>query len=72
MEVLLSNDDGIGAPGLRALFDACDALGPSVQIRVVAAEECHSAGGERVGPARVLAAREPGDGGGGVDGTRAG
>lgn len=71
MEVLLSNDDGIGAPGLRALFDACDALGPSVQIRVVAPEECHSAGGHRVTTERVLAVREHGEGWVGLDGTPA-
>lgn len=71
MEVLLSNDDGIDAPGLRALFDACDALGPSARAFVVAPEECHSAGGHRVTTERMLSAREHAEGWIGLDGTPA-
>jgi 5'-nucleotidase len=71
MEVLISNDDGIEAPGLRALFEACDALGADVRPTVVAPEECHSAGGHRVTTERMLAVREHAPGWIGVDGTPA-
>ena len=71
MEVLLSNDDGIDAPGLRALFDACDGLGNSVRATVVAPEECHSAGGHRVTTERLLAVRQHAQDWVGVDGTPA-
>ena len=27
LEILLTNDDGIGSPGIRALYDALSALG---------------------------------------------
>jgi 5'-nucleotidase len=45
MRLLLTNDDGITAPGLQALEAAARSLG---EIVVVAPAECHSGGGHRV------------------------
>jgi 5'-nucleotidase len=45
MKLLLSNDDGIDAPGLAALAEAARQLGEAV---VVAPVECHSGCGHRV------------------------
>ena len=45
MTIILSNDDGIAAPGLRALEWACDGWGSRV---VVAPERCHSSMSHRV------------------------
>src|SRR5262249_7116594 len=45
MKLLLTNDDGIEAPGLRALADAAAALGASV---AVAPRHAHSGCGHRV------------------------
>jgi 5'-nucleotidase len=59
MKLLLTNDDGIDAPGLRALFDAAVRLGEPV---VVAPVEAHSGCSHRVttnAPLRV-GVRSPG------------
>src|SRR5262249_2094565 len=59
MKLLLTNDDGIDAPGLRALFDAAVRLGQPV---VVAPVEAHSGCSHRVtthAPLRV-SLRSPG------------
>lgn len=71
MDVLLTNDDGIDAPGLRALHEASQVLGDRVKRLVVAPEECHSAGGHRVTTERILSVREHKEGWVGVDGTPA-
>ena len=55
MKILLTNDDGIEAPGLHALHDAASHLG---EVLVVAPAEPHSGCGHRVttdGPFRVSA-----------------
>lgn len=45
MRILITNDDGYDAPGLRALFDAVAAFG---EVTVVAPSECHSSRGHAV------------------------
>ncbi len=45
MKLLLTNDDGIDAPGLQALAEAAAGLG---DVQIVAPAECHSGGGHRV------------------------
>jgi 5'-nucleotidase len=70
MRVVLTNDDGIDAPGLAALERAAAGLGAT--LVVVAPEECHSGCGHRVttsrpirvddvGPARFRVAGTPAD-----------
>ncbi len=69
MKLLLTNDDGIDAPGLAALEAAARQLGDVV---VVAPADCHSGGGHRVtthapiraletGPARFSICGTPAD-----------
>jgi len=59
MKLLLTNDDGIDAPGLAALTEAARQLGQPI---VVAPFECHSGCGHRVTVDRPLRLelREPG------------
>jgi 5'-nucleotidase len=45
MQILITNDDGYDAPGLKALFDAVSGLG---NVTVVAPSECHSSRGHAV------------------------
>jgi 5'-nucleotidase len=52
MKILLTNDDGIDAPGLEALADAASSLGGEVVI--VAPAEPHSGCGHRVTTGRPL------------------
>lgn len=66
--IVLTNDDGIDAPGLEALERAVAGLG---RIAVVAPAECHSGGSHRVTTHRPLAVRETGPGRHAVEGTPA-
>ena len=70
MRIVLTNDDGIDAPGLAALEEAAAGLGGS--LVVVAPAECHSGCGHRVtttnairvddvGPARYRVGGTPAD-----------
>jgi 5'-nucleotidase len=56
MRILLTNDDGIDAPGLAALRDAATVLGG--EIVIVAPAECHSGCGHRVTTDRPIAVDE--------------
>ena len=72
MRILLSNDDGIYAPGLRALYDALRAEGH--EVRAVAPSREQSGVGSSVTSRRPLFAasvREPSFEGYAVDGTPA-
>jgi 5'-nucleotidase len=68
MKLLLTNDDGIDAPGLAALAEAARRLGPCV---VVAPEDAHSGCGHRVTTDAALAFAERGPGRFAVAGTPA-
>src|SRR5689334_11101135 len=46
LRILVTNDDGVGAPGLAALVDALQAL-PDVQVTVVAPATNQSGVGDR-------------------------
>lgn len=67
--ILLTNDDGIDAPGLEALARAAAGLGG--RLVVVAPSECHSGGSHRVTTHRPLLVRETGPGRYAVEGTPA-
>jgi 5'-nucleotidase len=69
MTVLLTNDDGIDAPGLAALAEAVAGLGG--RAVVVAPAEPHSGCGHRVTTDRALKVREVGPGRYAVEGTPA-
>lgn len=69
MRVVLTNDDGIEAPGLAALEAAAAALGAT--LVVVAPAECHSGCGHRVTTARPIQVADMGPGRFRVDGTPA-
>ena len=56
MRILLTNDDGIDAPGLAALRDAAAVLGGD--LVVVAPAECHSGCGHRVTTDRAIRVEE--------------
>ncbi len=66
--LLLSNDDGIGAPGLQALREA---LARFAEVMVVAPEHDQSATGHALTLRRPLRLRELGDGQHALDGTPA-
>jgi 5'-nucleotidase len=68
MKLLLTNDDGIDAPGLAALEEAARQLGTAV---VVAPADCHSGGGHRVTTDGPIRAREAGAGRFAIHGTPA-
>jgi 5'-nucleotidase len=68
MKLLLTNDDGIDAPGLAALEAAALPLGTAV---VVAPADCHSGGGHRVTTHGPIRARETGAGRYAIHGTPA-
>lgn len=68
MKLLITNDDGIDAPGIRALAEAASRFGDVV---VVAPEEVHSGCGHRVTTDRPLRLREHSSGWWAVDGTPA-
>ncbi len=70
MELLLTNDDGIEAPGLLALHQAAAQWGGH-SVLVVAPEECHSGGGHRVTTHKDLGVRAHAHGWHAVDGTPA-
>ena len=69
MRILLTNDDGIDAPGLEALAVAAKSLGGEAVI--VAPAEPHSGCGHRVTTGRPLLAEEAGPGRFRVHGTPA-
>jgi 5'-nucleotidase len=69
MTMLLTNDDGIDAPGLAALADAVAGLGR--RAVVVAPAEPHSGCGHRVTTDRALKVHETGPGRYAVEGTPA-
>jgi 5'-nucleotidase len=69
MIVLLTNDDGIDAPGLAALETACRARGD--RVIVVAPKDPHSGCGHRVTTDRLIALEEVGPGRFRADGTPA-
>lgn len=69
MRLLLTNDDGIDAPGLAALREAAGTLGGEVVI--VAPAECHSGCGHRVTTDRPIRVDELGPGRFRVAGTPA-
>ena len=69
MNVLLTNDDGIDAPGLAALVDAC--RGWAARMIVVAPKEPHSGCGHRVTTDRPLVLEHVGPDRYHVDGTPA-
>jgi 5'-nucleotidase len=58
MRILLTNDDGIDAPGLAALHAAAGCLGG--ELVVVAPAECHSGCGHRVTTDRPIRVAEVG------------
>ena len=66
--LLLSNDDGVGAPGLRALREA---LGRFADVVVVAPEHDQSASGHALTLRRPLRLRDLGEGRYALDGTPA-
>lgn len=69
MRVVLTNDDGIEAPGLAALEEAAASLGAT--LVVVAPADCHSGCGHRVTTARPIQVADVGPGRFRVDGTPA-
>lgn len=69
MHILLTNDDGIDAPGLAALRDAAAVLGGD--LVVVAPAECHSGCGHRVTTDRAIRVDKLGPGRFRVGGTPA-
>ena len=69
MRILLTNDDGIDAPGLAALTAAAATLGG--KIVVVAPAVCHSGGGHRVTTDRPIRVDPLGAGRWRVEGTPA-
>ncbi|MEI7781515.1 MAG: 5'/3'-nucleotidase SurE, partial [Planctomycetota bacterium] len=72
MNVLLTNDDGIDAPGLAALAAACREAWPAAgRVIVVAPKEPHSGCGHRVTTDRPLVLAEVGPDRFHVDGTPA-
>jgi 5'-nucleotidase len=68
MKLLLTNDDGIDAPGLAALEEAVRQLGTVV---VVAPADCHSGGGHRVTTHAPIRAQETAAGRYAIHGTPA-
>jgi len=68
-KLILTNDDGYGAPGLEALERAVAGLG--AEVVVVAPAECHSGGGHRVTTHRPVAVQAQGPGRYSIDGTPA-
>src|ERR1700688_3567452 len=68
MKMVLTNDDGIDAPGLTALRNVCAAWG---DIVVVAPAECHSSMSHRVTTSELISVTEEGAGRFRVDGTPA-
>ncbi len=74
-EILLTNDDGIDAPGLRALHDSvCAAMescrpNQPFRVSVVAPDRCRSECGHSIETSRHLSVREHADRWHSVDGT---
>jgi 5'-nucleotidase len=68
MKLLLTNDDGIDAPGLQALADAAAPLG---EVVVIAPADHHSGCGHRVTTGSPIRVREVGPGRFAVEGTPA-
>lgn len=68
MKIILTNDDGIEAPGLEALRKVCAAWG---EVIVVAPSECHSSMSHRVTTAELIPVTEEAAGRFSVEGTPA-
>jgi 5'-nucleotidase len=68
MKIILTNDDGIDAPGLEALRKVCTPWG---DIVIVAPSECHSSMSHRVTTSESIAVTEEGEGRFRVGGTPA-
>jgi 5'-nucleotidase len=68
MKIILTNDDGIDAPGLAALRHVCEPWG---EIVVVAPSECHSSMSHRVTTTGVIPVTEESGGRFRVEGTPA-
>jgi 5'-nucleotidase len=68
MKIILTNDDGIDAPGLAALGNVCSAWG---DIVVVAPAKCHSSMSHRVTTTEIISVTEDSGGRFRVDGTPA-
>jgi 5'-nucleotidase len=68
MKIILTNDDGIDAPGLAALRNVCSTWG---DIVVVAPAECHSSMSHRVTTSEVIGVTEEDQSRFRVDGTPA-
>ncbi|MDG2220735.1 MAG: 5'/3'-nucleotidase SurE [Rubripirellula sp.] len=70
MKVLLTNDDGVDAPGLEALYQTIrDAVGQNATITVVAPHQCRSECGHGVTSGRPLTVSQRANGWFLVDGT---
>ena len=70
MRVLLTNDDGIDAPGLRALFElVSDVLGSRAELTVIAPHRCRSECGHSVTTGRPLKVSNHDVGWHSIDGT---
>jgi 5'-nucleotidase len=68
MKIILTNDDGIDAPGLAALRKVCAAWGETV---IVAPAECHSSMSHRVTTTELIRVTEESTGRFRVEGTPA-
>ncbi len=66
MKILVSNDDGVNAPGLRVLAEA---LASIADIRVIAPDRDHSGASNSLTLSRPLTVRETAEGFLSVDGT---
>ena len=68
MKIILTNDDGIDAPGLEVLRKVCAAWG---EVVVVAPAECHSSMSHRVTTSELIPVTQESNGRYRVDGTPA-
>jgi 5'-nucleotidase len=68
MKIILTNDDGIDAPGLTALVNVCAPWG---DIVVVAPAECHSSMSHRVTTSEIIGVTEVSENRFRIDGTPA-
>ncbi|MDF1843336.1 MAG: 5'/3'-nucleotidase SurE [Rubripirellula sp.] len=70
MKVLLTNDDGVDAPGLEALYQTVrEVVGPKATITVVAPHQCRSECGHGVTSGRPLTVSQRANGWYLIDGT---
>jgi 5'-nucleotidase len=50
MRIVLTNDDGYGAPGIRALWEAIRSLGGDIELSIIAPSDAYSGKGHAVSP----------------------